>query len=394
MRIPRTLALVLAGGKGSRMGCLTEDRPKPTLPVGGTYRLIDISLSNLAHSHISHIGLVQQYLPHPLNNYVSAGRPWDLDRNHGGLQVLPPFEGGPGEGFAEGNADAVHRQRDIIREHDPEIVIVLSADHLYTMNFLEAITTHLDHDADLTIVTTQVEESAARYGVVTVDDAGRVTDFEYKPDEPSGNLVTTEVFLYRASTLLETLDRLHAEVGELGDYGEHLVPWLVENATVVEHRHTGYWMDLGTLQSYWTAHMQLLDGEGATLDDPDWPILSAQPQRVPAHLGSTASVSDSLLTAGSRVRGTVEHSVIGTGVVVEEGATVVNSVLLDDVRVGPGVVLENVIADVGAQITGGNRRGSVEAVTLIGDDGLVSTSEPFDPAEALPRGVDPVRQRT
>ena len=387
MRIPRTLALVLAGGKGSRMGCLTEDRPKPTLPVGGTYRLIDISLSNLAHSHISHIGLVQQYLPHPLNNYVSAGRPWDLDRNHGGLQVLPPFEGGPGEGFAEGNADAVHRQRDIIREHDPEIVIVLSADHLYTMNFLEAITTHLDHDADLTIVTTQVEESAARYGVVTVDDAGRVTDFEYKPDEPSGNLVTTEVFLYRASTLLETLDRLHAEVGELGDYGEHLVPWLVENATVVEHRHTGYWMDLGTLQSYWTANMHLVDGEGVTLDDPEWLIHSAQPQLPPARVVAGASVTDSLLASGSCVAGTVTRSIVGTGATVDEGATVVRSVLMDGARIGPGVTLTNCIVATGAQVTGGSHRGSEDAVTVIGPDGLVADRTELDDAAMLPTNV-------
>ncbi len=387
MRIPRTLALVLAGGKGSRMGCLTEDRPKPTLPVGGTYRLIDISLSNLAHSHISHIGLVQQYLPHPLNNYVSAGRPWDLDRNHGGLQVLPPFEGGPGEGFAEGNADAVHRQRDIIREHDPEIVIVLSADHLYTMNFLEAITTHLDHDADLTIVTTQVEESAARYGVVTVDDAGRVTDFEYKPDEPSGNLVTTEVFLYRASTLLETLDRLHAEVGELGDYGEHLVPWLVENATVVEHRHTGYWMDLGTLQSYWTANMHLVDGEGVTLDDPEWLIHSAQPQLPPARVVAGASVTDSLLASGSCVAGTVTRSIVGTGATVDEGATVVRSVLMDGARIGPGVTLTNCIVAMGAQVTGGSHRGSEDAVTVIGPDGLVADRTELDDAAMLPTNV-------
>ena len=387
MRIPRTLALVLAGGKGSRMGCLTEDRPKPTLPVGGTYRLIDISLSNLAHSHISHIGLVQQYLPHPLNNYVRAGRPWDLDRNHGGLQVLPPFEGGPGEGFAEGNADAVHRQRDIIREHDPEIVIVLSADHLYTMNFLEAITTHLDHDADLTIVTTQVEESAARYGVVTVDDAGRVTDFEYKPDEPSGNLVTTEVFLYRASTLLETLDRLHAEVGELGDYGEHLVPWLVENATVVEHRHTGYWMDLGTLQSYWTANMHLVDGEGVTLDDPEWPIHSAQPQLPPARVVAGASVTDSLLASGSCVAGTVTRSIVGTGATVDEGATVVRSVLMDGARIGPGVTLTNCIVATGAQVTGGSHRGSEDAVTVIGPDGLVADRTELDDAAMLPTNV-------
>lgn len=384
MRIPRTLALVLAGGKGSRLGCLTEDRPKPTLPVGGTYRLIDVSLSNLAHSHISQIGLVQQYLPHPLNEYVSAGRPWDLDRNHGGLQVLPPFEGGPGEGFAEGNADAVHRQREMIRSHDPEIVIVLSADHLYTMNFLDAITTHLDHEADLTIVTTQVDESAARYGVVTVDNTGRVTKFDYKPDEPASDLVTTEVFLYRTEVLLATLDRLHDELGELGDYGEHLVPYLVENNTVVEHRHTGYWMDLGTLQSYWTANMHLVDGEGVTLDDPHWPIHSAQPQLPPARVVAGASVSDSLLASGAHVEGTVERSIIGTGAVVEAGATVRRSVVMDGARIGPGVTLTNCIVTTGAQVSGGSHRGGEDAVTVIGPNGLVADRTTLDEDAALP----------
>ncbi|MDO5534875.1 MAG: sugar phosphate nucleotidyltransferase [Propionibacteriaceae bacterium] len=384
MRIPRTLALVLAGGQGSRLGCLTDARPKPTLPMGGTYRLIDIALSNLAHSHISHVGLVQQYLPHPLNEYVSGGRPWDLDRNHGGLLALPPFQGGHGEGFAEGNADALHRQREIIAAHDPEIVLVMSADHLYTMNFLDAITTHLDRDADLTIVTTQVDESAARYGVVTTDNAGSVTGFEYKPDEPTSNLVTTEVFLYRTQALLEALDTLHAEHGDLGDYGDHLVPWFVDHHTVVEHRHTTYWMDVGTIQSYWTANMQLVDGNGVSLDHPAWPIYSAQPQLSPARVEAGASVQESLLSTGCTVAGTVERSIIGTGAVVAAGASVERSVLLDGARVGPGATLVNCIVDAGAEVTGGSQRGSTDAITVIGADGLVAQREALDPDAVLP----------
>ena len=154
MRIPRILALVLAGGKGSRLGALTEKRVKPALPVAGTYRLIDLALSNLAHSHISDVWVVQQYLPHSLNVHLANGRPWDLDRSHGGLQVLPPYEGASGEGFAEGNADSIYRQKELIRQFAPDLVLVLSADHLYTINFLDVVDTHLEKGADLTMVTT------------------------------------------------------------------------------------------------------------------------------------------------------------------------------------------------------------------------------------------------
>lgn len=384
MRIPDTLALVLAGGKGSRLGCLTEDRPKPVLPVGGTYRLIDIALSNLAHSHITNVGLVEQHLPRKLNAYLAGGRPWDLDRHHGGMQLLPPFEGGAGEGFADGNADALHRNREFIRAHDPDLVLVLSADHLYTMNFLDVITTHLDHKADLTVVTTKVGESAARYGVVQADDHGRITAFDYKPDKPKGNLVATEVFVYDAKELLSALDLLQREHGELSDYGEQLVPWFVENRTVVEHRHHGYWLDLGTVQSYWTANMQLLDDEGLTLDDPEWPIWSAQPQLPPARVTTGAEVSDSWLTPGAHIAGTVRHSVIGANVTVEHGASVRNSVLLDGAHIGAGVTLTNCVVDVGAQVTGGSARGTDDAITLIGSDGKVDSRTAFDHSAALP----------
>lgn len=386
MHIPKTLALILAGGKGSRLGELTEHKVKPALPIAGTYRLIDVSMSNLMHSHISDVWVVQQYLPHSLNVHLANGRPWDFDRTHGGLQVLPPFQGADGEGFAQGNSDSIFRQRDLIQEFDPDLVLVLSADHLYTINFLDVIDTHVRQHADLTVVTTEVAEDPSRYSVVQTDTQGAVVDFQYKPEEPNGHLVAGEMFLFRADSLLETLDLLYAEHGELGDYGEDLLPWFVANRTVVEHRLDGYWMDLGTLQSYWSAHMQILDDDGATLDDPHWPILSAQPQLLPARVAASAQISHSMIAAGSRVSGVVEHSVVGAGAVINDGAVVRNSVLLDGVHVGPGVVLENVIADVGAQITGGQRRGTANGVTLIGEDGLVATAEDFDRTATLPKG--------
>ncbi|MBM6620665.1 NTP transferase domain-containing protein [Micrococcaceae bacterium RIT802] len=386
MRLPRILGLVLAGGQGSRLGALTDERAKPVLPVGGTYRLIDISLSNLAHAHISDVWIIQQYLPHSLNEHLSNGRPWDLDRTHGGLRVLSPFEGADGAGFAQGNTDALNRQKQLIREFDPELVLMLSADHLYTLDFLDLLDTHRDRGADLTMATTLIDESPSRYGVVTTDDDGTVTAFDYKPQDPPGNLVAMEVFLFDAASLLTALDELEADGADLADYGEDLLPWFVEHRHVSEHRHKGYWMDLGTLQSYWTAHLQLLDGNGAELDNPDWPILTAQPQLVPARIHATAQVEDSMVAAGADVRGTVIHSVIGPRAVVESGATVRHSVLLDGVHVASGVTLENVIADAGAHISGGNRRGTDGAVTLIGADGLVSTTEDFDRSATLPRG--------
>ncbi|AQP45615.1 glucose-1-phosphate adenylyltransferase family protein [Tessaracoccus flavus] len=386
MHIPRTYALILAGGEGSRLEGLTDAKPKPVLPVGGTFRLIDISLSNLAQSHLSDIGIVEQYLPHSLNTYLSAGRPWDLDRNHGGLEVLAPFEGGPGEGFAKGNADSIYRQREVIRAFDPEYVLVLSADHLYTMNFLDVLSTHIEKEADLTIVTTLVDEDPSRYGVVQVDDAGTVTRFDYKPDDPEGRLVATEVFVYTASQLLAALEELTADGGELEDYGDQLIPWFVEHRKVVEHRHDDYWLDLGTLQSYWTANLQILDGNGVVLDDPRWRIYSALPQLPPARVMGGAEVHDSLLSSGSVVEGEVRHSVIGSAAIIEAGATVVDSVVLDGARIGPGVSLVNCIVDEGAQVTGGSQRGTGDTVTLIGDDGLIDTRQPLDPEAALPRG--------
>lgn len=385
MRRPTVLALILAGGKGSRLAPLTDHVVKPALPVAGTYRLIDISLSNLLHSGIPDVWLVQQYLPHSLNEYLAGGRPWDLDRNHGGLQILPPYQGSEEGGFASGNSDSLYRQSPLIRAADPDLVLVLSADHLYTVDFRDVIDTHMSKGADLTMVTTRVSEDPSRYSVVETDDAGAVTSFRYKPDSPDSHLVAAEMFLFRTEALLSSLQTLHRRLGELGDYGEDLIPHMLEHHAVVEHRHDGYWMDLGTIQSYWTAQQQLLDGDGATLDDPSWPIYSGQPALLPGFVTEDATVTSSLVAPGATVAGTVAHSVIGQGAVVEPGATVRNSVLLDEVHVASGVELLNVVADVGAHITGATRYGASQHITVIDRDGEVGGSEAFDRSAVLPR---------
>lgn len=386
VHLPRIVALVLAGGAGSRLGSLTETKAKPAMPVAGTYRLIDVSMSNLVHSHISDVWVIQQYLPHTLNEYLANGRPWDLDRSHGGMRVLPPFEGGSGEGFAQGNTDALYRQRELIREFEPDLVLVLSADHLYTLNFLDVLETHRSTDSDLTMVTTEINEDASRYGVVQVDGDGRVVEFDYKPDEPRGRLVAAEIFLFDAPALLEALDALAEEEEELADYGDDLLPWFVARRTVVEHRLTGYWMDLGTPQSYWTAHMQLLDGDGVHLDDAKWPILSAQPQLLPAVVTGPAEIADSMIAEGSTVSGAVTHSVIGVRVRIDEGATVFNGVILDGARIKDGAHVINAIVDADAVVESGTY-GAPDRLTIIDASGVVSQSDALDRSQLLPQGI-------
>jgi len=381
---PKILALILAGGAGSRLGVLTETRAKPALPFGGSYRLIDLPLSNLLHSHISNVWIVEQFRPHSLNDHLANGRPWDLDRTHGGLQVLPPYQGQGGEGFAEGNADALFRQAEFIREFAPDLVLVLSADHLYTLDYRDVVDTHLGEQAVLTMVTTEVGEDASRFGVVEVE-GGQVTGFEYKPDEPKTNLVTAEVFLYDTRVLLETLVELAAKDEGLSDYGHSLIPHLVSHEKVVEHRLNGYWRDVGTLESYFEAHMELLAGTGVQLDDPAWPILTASPQLSPAFVVRGAELEDSLLTPGARVAGRLVRSVVGPGVVVEAGAVVTDSVLLGGVRVEAGASVTRAVADTGATIGPGAQVGSEDALTLLGANTAVAGRSRVEAGESVSR---------
>jgi glucose-1-phosphate adenylyltransferase len=354
MKRPRVLALVLAGGEGGRLAPLTNERAKPALPFAGVYRLIDFPLSNCLHSGIVDVWVIQQYEPHELEEQLAHGRPWDLDRTRGGLRILHPYLGDSESGWYEGNADAIYRNRAVIAAHDPDVLLVLSADHVYKLDYADVVADQRESGAAVTMVTTNVaKDEASRYGVVRVDREGVVREFEYKPDAPAGDLVTTEVFAYDAKTLLRALDEL-AEEGEssgLRDFGHKLIPRLVDEGAARAFRLDGYWRDVGTIDGYWQAHMELLEPEPRfRLDDPAWPILTAGPQRPPARIEASATIDGSLVAAGARVRGTVLRSVVGPGVVVEERAEVRDAILLHDSYVGARARVTRAILDAEAHV--------------------------------------------
>ncbi len=328
------------------------------MPFGGSYRLIDFALSNCVNSQISDVWVIEQYELHSLNEHLSNGRPWDLDRTYGGLQVLPPFENddksGDEGGFATGNADAIYRHIGFIEEFNPDILLVLSADHVYKMDFRETIETHLEKKAALTMVTTKLPkgESASRFGVVKAAKNGRVTNFDYKPEKPQGNLITTEIFIYDAKILLKTLKHLNEKKEKLKDYGHQLLPLLVEQGNVYEHRLNSYWRDVGTIESYWQSQINLLDEkEKLFFDDENWRILTLAAQRVPAFIYTSADVKDSLISSGCKIRGNVFRSVLSSGVSVEKGAEIADSIVLPEATIEKGVKLKKVIVDAGVKVS-------------------------------------------
>ena len=387
----RVLAIIQAGGAGSRMDVLTRERAKPVLPFAGVYQLVDFPLSNLAHSGVTDVWLSVQFLGSSLEEQVSNGRPWDLDRTRGGLRLLMPQEGTgtlDEEGFAKGNADELFRIRDQIADFDPEVVLVLSADHVYRFDYADALGTHRRAEAECTIVTTEVPVSeASDHAVVAYDESGRVTGFEYKPDDPGSGTIATEIFLYDPAVLISVLEELHRELsGEsdpgdsgLGDFGEHLVPRLVDRGRTVVHAFDGYWRDLGQPHHYLSAHQDVLTDDMGVFGDESWPILTRQPQRVAARVLEGGCVSDSMLGPGARVAGLVHRSVLGPGVVVEAGAEVHNSVVFADSVVRAGARVDWSIIDTGVVIEGdaavgdpeADGSGDSDAVTLVGRGSVV-----------------------
>ena len=347
------------------MGPLTERRAKPALPFAGMYRLIDFPLSNCANSGITDVWVLQQFQPHSLEDHLANGRPWDLDRSFGGLLILQPFTGGEEEGFAEGNADALWRHHRLIAEFNADVVLVLSADAVYTLDYRDVIDAHLERDADVTMVTSRVEEDAGRFGVVTVGSDQRVTEFQYKPDEPRSDVVTTEVFAYRPSALLGTLEQLAEGAEALEDFGDALLPRLVGAGRAYAFPLEGYWRDVGTPESYWQAHQDLLDSNGLDLDDLDWRIMTRAGHRPPALLEGGASVERSLVSPACRVAGSVSRTVLSPGVVVEAGAVVEQSVILHDAVIRAGARVVRAIVDAGAEVGAGEEVRSTEKDTPI-----------------------------
>jgi glucose-1-phosphate adenylyltransferase len=382
------LAVVMAGGAGGRLELLTSRRAKPAVPFAGLYRLIDFPLSNCLHSGLADVWVIEQFNPFALSDHLANGRPWDLDRTRGGLVVLHPHLGAGAQGWHRGTADAIWRNAPLLRDFGPDALVVLSADAVYRLDYRDVIDGHLDADADVTMVTTEVASAdAGRYGVVQVDGQGRITDYAYKPDEPRGNLVSNEVFVFRPGRMLDLLDEIAEDAGddaeELEDFGDGLLPRLVDGGRARAHHLDGYWRDVGTIQSYFDGHMDLLGDEPTfELDDLSWPILTRGQQRPPARIAATASVEDAGISPGAIVRGRVQRSVLSPGVVVEEGATVCDAVVLHGTVVRAGATVERAVVDADVEISGDARVGERD-----GDLVLVGQHERVEPGSVVRAGA-------
>jgi glucose-1-phosphate adenylyltransferase len=387
MSSPEVLALVLAGGAGSRLELLTEHRAKPALPIGGSHCLIDVPLSNCAHSHIRNVWVIQQAHPASLADTLRNGRPWDLDRNHGGLLVLPPAQGGAREGWHEGTADAIWKNAPLIREAAPELLLVLSADALYRLDYAEVIEQHQATGATATLVTSEVPAEPERFGVLRVDGHGTVTDYAYKPEVAKGRLVSIEVFVFSTDPVLSALEALADDDPDgLEDLGHALLPRLVAAGGVREHRFEGYWRDVGTIDSYFEAHRDLLpDSSRFQLDAADWPIWPSMVKPGATRIRRGARLDNVLIGGGADIAGTVRNSVVGQGAVIEPGATVSDSVVLPGVLVGRGAAVNRTILDSGAYVGSASRIGRPEGeITLVGPGQRLATGTDLDAGGRIP----------
>jgi len=374
------LTLILAGGEGERLSILSQVRAKPGVPFGGKYRIIDFALSNAVNSGLTDVGILTQYAPRSLMDHIGVGRPWDLDRSHGGVALLQPFigRGRPREWY-RGTADAVLRNLDFIEDRDPELVLVLAGDHVYKMDYRPFLAMHREKAAEVTCAVRTVPiEEAHRFGILAVASDGRVTAFVEKPSDPPSNLVSMGVYIFSWPLLRELL------TPERTDFGRDLLPWAVEgDRRVYAYEFGGYWQDVGTVESYWRTNLDLLgDDPGIELNDLGWLIYTKSEERPPARIGPGARVGRSMVSHGCVIDGTVEHSVLSPGVRVAAGATVRDSIVMFDAVIGAGAELDRAIVDKEALVGAGARVG-------VGDDGTPNRDEP----ERLNAGITLVGKR-
>ncbi len=340
------VAMLLAGGQGSRLYALTHDMAKPAVPFGGKYRLIDFPLSNCTNSGIDTVGVLTQYQPLVLNEYIGNGEPWDLDRMNGGVHVLPPYESHSGASWYEGTANAIYQNISFIERYDPEYVVVLGGDHIYKMNYSKMVAFHKEKGADLTIAVLDVPKSeASRMGIMTCDEEMRVVDFEEKPKEPKSTLASMGIYVFTWSKLKKYLiENENANTGSK-DFGKDIIPSMLRNGeNLFAYTFEGYWKDVGTLDSLWDANMDLLaPSEPLDLYDKTWRIYSRHNNLPPQYIGPDAQVENSMITEGSVICGNVDFSVIFGGVTVEAGATVKYSIVMPGTVIKAGAVVEYAI---------------------------------------------------
>ena len=330
------VAMVLAGGQGSRLKLLTKNNAKPAVPFGGKYRIIDFPLSNCTNSGIDTVGVLIQYKPQILNNYIGIGRTWDLDRNFGGISLLPPYMQENGGWWYKGTANSIYQNMDFIDEYDPEYVLILSGDHIYKMDYNEMLKYHKSHNADATIAVIEVSlEEASRFGIMNVREDKQIYEFEEKPAHPKSTLASMGIYIFNWKTLKKALIEDEANPNSSNDFGKDIIPKLLgENCKLMAYPFKGYWKDVGTIESLWEANMDLINKDvDFDIYDKNWRIYSQAPNKPGQVIGDNAKIKNSLITEGCVIKGEVENSVLFSGVYIEEGAKVTNSVIMCDTRI-------------------------------------------------------------
>ena len=340
------IAMLLAGGQGSRLYALTQNVAKPSVPFGGKYRIIDFPLSNCANSGIDTVGVLTQYRPLQLNSYIGNGQPWDLDVADGGVYILPPYQSAGEKGsWFSGTANAIYQNIGFIENYDPENVLILSGDHIYKMDYADMLREHLEHDAACTISVLQVSmEEATRFGIMNLGEDGYVCEFEEKPKQPKSDLASMGIYIFNWKKLREYLIADENDPNSSKDFGKNIIPNMLNAGEKLwPYRFDGYWRDVGTITSLWDANMDMLSTTLINLYDPTWPISSRSPICPPHFTGENAQIIHSIVTEGCEIDGTVENSVLSSAVKVGTGANIIYSVLMPGAVVEDGATVEYAI---------------------------------------------------
>lgn len=355
MRKTECLAMILAGGQGSRLGALTKNIAKPAVPFGGKYRIIDFPLSNCANSGIETVGVLTQYRPLELHTYLGTGEAWNLDRKNGGLYILPPYARDKGADWYKGTADAIYQNINFIEQASPEYVLILSGDHIYTMDYSWMIEEHKKNKAQATIGVIKVSmKEASRFGIMSTDKTGRITKFTEKPAKPESNLASMGIYVFNWKFLRDYLVADAKDETSSHDFGKNIIPkMLADNARLYSYAFDGYWKDVGTIDSLWDANMDLLKDKKPFEMNGKWKIYSVDLAMPPHYVGPKAKIKNSLVNEGSMICGEVRNSVIFSGVRIEKGAKVVNSVVMPFAKIEAGAVVDKAIIAQNSKIEAG-----------------------------------------
>lgn len=378
------VAMILAGGQGSRLGVLTKKLAKPAVPYGGKYRIIDFPLSNCSNSGIYSVGVLTQYKPLELNAHIGIGSPWDLDRRDGGVSILPPYQEEKGGNWYKGTANAIYQNIEFVDRYNPEYVLILSGDHIYKMDYDRMLQFHKEKNAEATIAVIEVPmKEASRFGIMNTNEDLSIYEFEEKPANPKSNMASMGVYIFNWKLLRQALKEDEKDKESSNDFGKNIIPkMLSEGRKLVAYPFKGYWKDVGTISSLWEANMDLLKREsGLNLYEDDWKIYSVSPVRPEQYIGKDANVKNSLVVEGCTVHGKVENSILFEGVYIGKNTIIRDSVIMTDAKIGDNVVINKAIIGGEAKIRKDCKIGNGEKISVIASKEDVKSGTVIDAME-------------